>query len=172
MKKIIKTILLGIMTLILSVCRYPITSQAAWQDELPWYDAWEANIIPNGTTPEQLILEDINTERAIYGLPALMLNQDLIDAAQIRITETPIKWSHWRPNGTFFETVNDMTKAENLYCSWNPFYANLDPWYITDGWMHSRSHRSIMLDNRYTQVGIAFWQDPENGYIYSVAEFS
>ena len=67
-------------------------------------------------TKDQIDLTNmVNEIRVSNGLNQLKLNKELCDLAEIRVKEATVKWSHTRPDGTPYYTVNDkLVYGENL----------------------------------------------------------
>lgn len=112
-------------------------------------------------TLEQGVLDAINTVRAQYGLPALKVNVALISDARVRAAESSIVWSHTRPDGTDWWTVDDS----NMYseCLAKGYSA---PDAVVEAWMNSKSHREQILRADLTSAAIGGYVNTEgNCYI-------
>lgn len=106
----------------------------------------------------------VNAERAARGLPAFAWNSSLEVCAQIRATESVSSFSHTRPDGTLYYTVNsDLMWAENLAKG----YA--DAASLVAGWMNSPTHAANILDAELTTCSIAVYES--NGTLYFAQEF-
>ncbi len=106
----------------------------------------------------------INTVRAQNGVAPMKENTALNAAATTRATESASVWSHTRPDGRPFYTVNeDLCYGENLSYNYN------NPAELIAAWMASPSHRANLLDPGYTMVGVG--TSIVNGIAYTTAEF-
>lgn len=112
------------------------------------------------------VLDYVNSEREKNGLPALVMDAELVDTANLRATEIVNKFSHTRPNGTdcftAFPSMNAM--GENIAAGQRSAYEVM---YDTSyGWMNSAGHRSNILSSSFNCVGIACYYDPNSYYGY------
>lgn len=102
-----------------------------------------------------------NQQRAAYGKPAMSLNEQLNDAAQLKADHMVANnyWSHIAPDGTspwwFFRRVGyTYTSAgENLA------YGFADSAGVVQGWMDSPGHRDNLLGD-YNHVGFGYTNAP------------
>lgn len=119
---------------------------------------------------EKKMIRLANVERKKAGLPALIENEALNRAAQIRVEETIEKFSHERPNGKGPTSVGYEAGAGNLAAeiiergAYNPEVA-------ISAWMESKGHREIMLSSRYLYVG-AGWRNISQYVSYEVLVFA
>ncbi len=106
----------------------------------------------------------VNQKRAEAGLAAYTWDDDLELCAQVRATECGTKFSHTRPNGAEFWTVNsDLMWGENLAKG----YKTADS--VVEAWMNSPTHAANILDNSFVTCSIAVYE--VNGKIYMAQEF-
>ena len=109
----------------------------------------------------------INQFRAEKGLMPLTMDESLRQAAMVRAAECKSKFSHTRPDGSPWYTAGSNIIGENLAMaeneeqsrSLNVAYA----WYISPG------HSENILSSRFSQMGLAFYE--ENGITYIACEF-
>ena len=119
---------------------------------------------------EKEMIRLANVERKKAGLPALIENEALNRAAQIRVEETIEKFSHERPNGEGPTSVGYEAGAGNLAAeiiergAYNPEVA-------ISAWTESKGHREIMLSSRYLYVG-AGWRNISQYVSYEVLVFA
>ncbi|MBQ7677092.1 MAG: CAP domain-containing protein [Lachnospiraceae bacterium] len=114
----------------------------------------------------QEVFDELNEVRESYGYDALDWDNSLYDCAAVRSVELKSLFSHTRPDGRSWYTVNkNVMYGENLYRSTR----NRNAEGIVSRWMASPSHRDLILDGEYETVGIAGYQ--ENGVNYWVMEF-
>lgn len=101
------------------------------------------------------ILKQINDYRTANGLSAVSENDLLDQSATAKLSDMIARnyWSHNEPDGT--EPWVFIKQA-----GYNYRYAGENLWYgknnttVTD-WINSPTHKAVMLDGRYTDVGIA-----------------
>lgn len=109
-------------------------------------------------------LELVNEERAAAGLQALVWDDNLEACAQVRAIEIVTLFSHTRPNGTDWWTVNsDLMWGENLAKGYKSAAS------VVDAWMNSPSHAANILDGTYLTCSIAIYEI--DGKLYFAQEF-
>ena len=107
----------------------------------------------------------INEIRVSKGLNALKWNNSLVRASTIRAQESSEKWSHVRPNGQAYWTVDSKhVYGENLAFG----YETADE--AVAAWMDSPTHRDNILYADYTSAAISVYMDT-NGTYYWANEF-
>ena len=95
----------------------------------------------------------VNEERAEQGLTSLTWSDALTQAAAVRAQECETSFSHTRPDGTDWWTVNsDLMYGENLAYNYNSAAE------VVEAWMNSEGHRANILKSSYTTIGIACYQ--------------
>lgn len=115
-------------------------------------------------SPEATAFALQNAERAKAGLPALVWNDQLAKDAAVRAQECEISFSHRRPDGTDWWTLDSANMyGENL--AWG-----YDENIVVSAWMASPSHKANILSAEYTRCGIAFFES-SNGTLYCACEF-
>lgn len=110
----------------------------------------------------QELLNDTNQARSANGQKALVMNADLVKAAQAKANDMALRnyWSHNTPAGNppwVFVTATGYEYqkiGENLAAGFSDSQATIS------GWMASTEHRENMLDSEYTQVGFGFANNP------------
>ncbi|MCR5369849.1 MAG: CAP domain-containing protein [Clostridium sp.] len=112
----------------------------------------------------QATLALVNNQRAAGGLGGLTWNDALANAAQVRAQECKDKFSHQRPNGTDWWTVDSSIMfGENL--AKNYFDANT----VVQAWMDSPSHRENIMNGKFMTVGVAAYQAPDGSWYWAQA---
>lgn len=107
----------------------------------------------------------VNQNRVANGLGAFVWSDALTNAAQVRAQEIVGKFSHTRPNGTDFWTVDSSVQyGENLA----KLYQSADSVYTA--WMNSPTHAANIMDGSYKTIGIAIYQ-ADDGSWYWAQEF-
>ena len=104
-----------------------------------------------------VLVQETNDERSIANLGALTTNQKLVQAAQMKADDMATRgyFSHVAPDGKnpwyWFKQVsyNYAAAGENLAVNFT------DSKDVTEAWMHSPSHRSNIMGENYTEIGIA-----------------
>ena len=94
------------------------------------------------------VLSLVNQERTKVGLPALTMDQELLDAAMQRAYETAVYYSHTRPDGRACFTASSLTVGENIAAG------QFSPAHVMNSWMNSEGHRANILDTGYASIGI------------------
>ncbi len=94
------------------------------------------------------VLSLVNQERAKVGLPALTMDQELLDAAMQRAYETAVYYSHTRLDGRACFTASSLTVGENIAAG------QFSPAHVMNSWMNSEGHRANILDTGYASIGI------------------
>lgn len=109
-----------------------------------------------------------NQVRNEAGKSALEVDDDLMEAAQVRAEELAEKISHTRPNG---KRGVDMIKGAGYgYAGENLTVGNATPDSAMNSWMKSSGHNENMMTTEYTAIGVGCYQD-ENGRMYWVQLF-
>lgn len=113
----------------------------------------------------QAVFNLMNQQRVAQGLPALTWSNALTSAAKVRASEIVGNFSHTRPGGSPFWTVDSNVQyGENLA----KLYQSADSVYTA--WMNSPTHAANIMDAGYKTVGIAICQT-DNGSWYWAQEF-
>lgn len=110
------------------------------------------------------VLEQVNEARAEIGLTELVWNGELAKAADIRAKEIEQIFSHVRPDGSEWWTVNDeVIYGENIARG----YQNADS--VMEAWMKSSEHKDNILYASFQTIGIALYES--DGQWYWAQEF-
>lgn len=112
----------------------------------------------------------INEKRAAAGLPALAVDSNLETAATVRAEETTSLFSHTRPNGSDWWTVENDIGQSNLCYGENLAYGQTSASEVMNDWCTSPGHYANIVSGQYTKVGIGIAQK-SNGQWYWVTEF-
>jgi len=109
-------------------------------------------------------LDGCNSQRAAAGLGGLRWSDALEQAAMVRAQEAVSTWSHTRPNGSDWWTVNSaIMYGENLAKG----YSSADA--AVAAWMASPTHKENIMFGSFTTCGIAIFE--VNGNWYWAQEF-
>lgn len=105
-------------------------------------------------------LSETNRERLSKGLLPLSMYKGVNDVADLRAKEIVTKIEHTRPNGKSYTSALQDAKVSGP----NYYGENLaagpsasDPWGVTKMWMDSPPHRSNILNDKFTHVGIGHY---------------
>lgn len=107
------------------------------------------------------IVRLVNEERARFGLPELIWDSEIAEAASVRAEEQKSAFSHIRPGGERFFTVFQQAEikativGENLARGKRGTAST-----IMNAWMSSEGHRRNILNERFSRIGIGY---AENG---------
>lgn len=110
-----------------------------------------------------VVLAAINAQRSAAGLSALNKTGDLATAAYIRAKEQEQLFSHTRPNGSDWWTVNSSVCFGE--CLSKGYSADS----VTIAWMNSPAHKAVIMDGSYKTAGIGIYQAGD-GTIYIALE--
>lgn len=98
-------------------------------------------------------LDGCNAQRASAGLGNLAWSDGLEQAAMVRAQEIVTTWSHTRPNGTDWYTVNSaIMYGENLAKG----YSTADA--AVAAWMASPTHKENIMFGGFKTCGIAIYE--------------
>lgn len=142
------------------------TVQSMSQEMLENYTSYESS--------RTTILNQTNAYRREDGLSELVLDKKLSEVATLRAMELAYsgEFSHTRPNGKEWTTIweeytgeeRNVVMAENIA---GAFETDLE---VCEKWRLSESHNTIMVEPRFTKIGIGKYTF--NGKTYWVQHFS
>lgn len=112
------------------------------------------------------LFDIINTYREQQGLYKYRWSYELKESADIRAKEASEYWSHTRPDGSAFNTVDFNSYGENLARRYT------EPSEIFEAWKNSETHNENLLDDEFVSCYISFYQDESTNIIYCAIEFS
>ena len=119
------------------------------------YDAYDTN----------LALDDFNIVNEIRqenGIQPLKWNNSLVRASTIRAQESSQKWSHIRPNGQAYWTVDSKhVYGENLAYG----YETAEE--AVDAWMNSPTHKDNILYAEFTSAAISVYKSSDGLYYWA-----
>ena len=106
----------------------------------------------------------VNEIREDVGLEPLEWDNNLETVANVRANEISEKFSHTRPNGRQWYTVNSKIQGgENLAYGFD----NAED--VVDAWMNSPTHRDNILYDDFERVAISIYE--QNGTYYWSQEY-
>ena len=98
------------------------------------------------------VFEILNKQRKEAGLYELIWSEELKNAAKVRATEIEVLFSHSRPDGTEWWTVNSILMyGENLAKNFNSAKS------VMEAWNASPTHKANVMDASFKTVGIAIF---------------
>ena len=107
---------------------------------------------------------EVNDIRAEAGVDELKWDKNLETVADVRAKECSEKFSHTRPNGSQWYTVNSKIQGgENLAVGFD----NAED--CVEAWMDSPTHRDNILDDEFEKVAISIYE--EDGTYYWSQEY-
>lgn len=116
----------------------------------------------NNTEAE--VIAKVNDIRVANGLNALRYDASLEATAAVRANELTVRFSHTRPDGSDWYTVNpDLMYGENLADGYNTADA------VVNAWMASPEHKANILKLDFTTVAVS--TVVKNGKTYWAQEF-
>ena len=134
------------------------------------YTFIELTPLPAGSEgyPSALDIKTVNCMNEVReneGLDPLDFDPNLGHAAQIRAEECADKFSHTRPNGQDWYTVNQsICFGENLAYGYDKAED------VVDAWLASPAHRDLLLDDEFVTCGIGSYVE-DNVMTYIACEF-
>ena len=116
----------------------------------------------NNTEAE--VIAKVNDIRVANGLNTLRYDASLEASADVRADELTARFSHTRPDGSDWYTVNpDLMYGENLADGYNTADA------VVNAWMASPEHKANILKSDFTTVAVS--TAVKNGKTYWAQEF-
>ena len=109
----------------------------------------------------QALLEAVNEVRAEYGLSPLKTMTALDEIAQQRAEECSVYFSHYRPNGTKWDSLLSAAGLKRNERAENIAYYHTTAKAALQSWMNDYSHRKNILNPELTYIGIGYYN---NGY--------
>ena len=102
----------------------------------------------------------INSYRQENGLDILIWDDTLYEYAKIRAREASQCWSHMRPNGTSWKSMDPgIFQGENLAKGYDTAQD------AVNAWIASQGHNENILRGSFTRTAIAFY-NAENGWFW------
>ena len=105
------------------------------------------------------VVELVNEERAKAGLNPVTLRKNISAAAQMRAQETEVSFSHTRPDGTKFTTALAQAGVTYRGAGENIAWGQRTPEQVMNGWMNSAGHRANILNEKFTSIGVGYYQN-------------
>lgn len=104
------------------------------------------------------VLKLVNEIRTEAGVPELVLDSKMCDAATMRAVEIKYsnKFAHERPDGRSCFSVLDYFKVNHGACGENIAAGYSSPEAVVRGWKNSPGHYANMINSNYTKIGIGY----------------
>ena len=113
---------------------------------------------------EGVIFDSVNEARSQAGLPSLKRSDRLNALATIRAQEISQSFSHVRPNGEGYNSLDpQVMHGENIV-----FGTRLSGIDDQSMWMNSQGHRENILTVGYSYIGIGSYFDGSNHYFVQI----
>ena len=113
---------------------------------------------------EAEVIAKVNEIRVANGLNTLRYDASLEASAAVRANELTVRFSHTRPDGSDWYTVNpDLMYGENLADGYNTADA------VVNAWMASPEHKANILKSDFTTVAVS--TAVKNGKTYWAQDF-
>lgn len=116
-------------------------------------------------TYSEQVVKLVNKERAREGLKALTIKEDVTAAAQVRAKEIVTTFSHSRPDGRSCFTALKEQGVSYRGAGENIAWGQKSPEAVVKGWMNSEGHKANILNEKFTSIGVGYYQD-SNGRNY------
>jgi uncharacterized protein YkwD len=129
------------------------------------------------TNNESYLLKAINDQRAAAGLPAVQINSALTDLSRSRSNDMATRnyFSHTTPEGSkFLDMLNSRGipyKFAGEILARNNYPDDQATPTAMDSYLNSAPHKAIIMDGRYTQVGIGYARSDEDSMHYFTVIF-
>lgn len=134
----------------------PVATETPTPDvtEAPTSDVTEA---PTDTEKfATKVLELVNQEREKEGLQALVLDDKIMEAAEMRAKELTESFSHERPDGKSPFTALTEAGCAYGYAGENIAAGQKTPKKVVEAWMNSEGHRANILNANFRKLGVGY----------------
>lgn len=109
------------------------------------------------------VLEIVNYEREKAGLDALVLDDSLCKAADIRVKELGKHYGHDRPDGrSCFSVLTDENITGYFTAAENIAQGQRSPEAVMQSWMNSSGHKANILSPDFKKIGISYDPDTDS----------
>ncbi len=112
----------------------------------------------------QKLFELVNETRAEYGLAPLEELSLLSEIAQQRAKESSAYFSHWRADGTKWDSLLAANGLKTDRRAENLAYYYTTAKQALDSWLNDYSHRKNILDPNMKYIGIGYYNNGYCGY--------
>ena len=136
------------------------------------------HIVPKDTFEQECIdiFNYVNHTRNEHGLKLLEFSAELNEVCAIRAKELATKYSHTRPDGSFFVTAfvnKGNSLSENICITTKPASESELPEYFNawDSWNKNAESRANMVNPDAREMGLNYYYDPATQKRYWVQIF-
>ncbi len=112
----------------------------------------------------QALFELVNRTREQYGLAPLEELPQLSDIAQLRAKECAVWFSHYRPDGTKWDSLLAQEGLRRSVRAENIAYYYPTAKQVLNNWMNSTYHRANILSPNTRYIGIGYYDSGSNVY--------
>lgn len=118
------------------------------------------------------VLRLVNEERAKVGAAPVSSISILSTLADVRAQESAVSFSHTRPDGTRCFTVFSDYTVRYRYAGENLAFGFPTPEKVVNAWMNSPSHKSNMLNAKYTNIGVGYYLKSDGKVFCSILMYT
>ncbi|POP33006.1 transporter [Lactonifactor longoviformis] len=129
------------------------------QPDVPGEDQPGDDNADEDTSFARQVVDLVNQERAKEGLSPLSIDEKAVSAAQVRAREIETSFSHTRPNGSSFSTALTESGASYRGAGENIAWGQKTPEEVMKGWMNSPGHRANIMNEKFTSIGVGYYQN-------------
>ena len=79
----------------------------------------------------------------------------------MRAKETEVSFSHTRPNGSSFSSALKEQGVSYQGAGENIAWGQKSPEAVMQGWMNSDGHRANILNEKFTKIGVGYYQNSQ-----------
>lgn len=104
----------------------------------------------------QDVLDIVNRERDARGLDALVLDETLCAAADVRAQEIAVRFEHYRLDGSKALSILPEYGISYYAAGENIAQGQRSAEEVMESWMNSPGHKANILDEKYTKLGVGY----------------
>lgn len=128
-------------------------------DGTQYYFDEKTGVLDEGFNYILRIVELVNQERKKEGLEPLTLQAEVTEAAQVRAREIATSFSHTRPDGSRCWSALKDAGASYRGAGENIAAGQRTPEAAMESWMGSQGHRANILNEKFTHIGVGYYQN-------------
>lgn len=123
------------------------------------------NLVNEDTAAADMVIQYVNRERAMQGLPPVQANRKLHAAAMCRALELRRRFAHTRPDGrNYFTVLKDFGIRDCHFLSENLALGQTSAEEVVKSWMSTPGHRVLILDRRVRRTGVGY-DSKQHGWV-------
>ena len=116
----------------------------------------------------QQVIYQVNEVRKDAGLEALKeASEKLTKAADLRVNELTVHFSHERPDGSYFATILDEVSIHTYYYAENIAFEYRTVEEAMDFWLNSETHRANLLNPKFNEIAVSVIPS-QTGYLWEM----